>query len=197
MSRVLILIDLQNDYFPSGRMELVGANAAVDQAATLLAAFREQSLPVIHVQHVANRPGASFFLPGTYGADIHSAVKPLDGEQVVIKHFPNSFRGTDLHASLKALEAPDLIVAGMMTHMCIDTTVRAAADLGFSCFLAHDACATKDLAFGASTALAADVQTAYLAALNGSFATIRSASELSSVVRSNYSFKPKPLGASA
>ena len=178
MSKALVLIDLQNDYFPGGRMELVGADAAVSQAAGLLAAFRMRSLPVIHIQHISTRAGATFFLPETPGADIHAAVRPGAGETVIVKHFPNGFRETDLQARLRSLGASQLVFAGMMTHMCVDTTVRAASDLGFPSSLAHDACATRNLQFGTSQVSAADVQLAYLAGLNGTFAGVRSASEL-------------------
>ncbi len=178
MSKALVLIDLQNDYFPGGRMELVGASAAVRQAAGLLEAFRQRSLPVLHIQHIAKRAGATFFLPDTEGAEIHSAVRPSTAERVIVKHFPNAFRGTDLQAALRELGISHVVFAGMMTHMCVDTTVRAASDLGFQCTLAHDACATKNLQFGARQVSAEDVQVAYMAALNGSFASVRSAAEL-------------------
>jgi nicotinamidase-related amidase len=178
MSKALVLIDLQNDYFPGGRMELVGSDAAVGHAAELLGAFRRQSLPVFHVRHISKRAGATFFLPDTEGAEIHRAVRPAADEPVIIKHFPSSFRETDLQKTLRDAGVSHIVFAGMMTHMCVDTTVRAAADLGFQCSLAHDACATKNLQFGASQVAADSVQVAYLAALNGSFATVRSAAEL-------------------
>lgn len=178
MSSALVLIDLQNDYFPGGSMELVGAESAVAKAALLLAAFRQRGLAVFHVQHIAKRPGASFFLPGTTGAEIHSAVHPSSGERVVTKHFPNSFRETTLLDDLRAVGAKELFVAGMMTQMCVDTTVRAAADLGFQCSLAHDGCATKDLQFAGQTVDAKSVQLAYMAGLSGLFATVRTAEEL-------------------
>jgi nicotinamidase-related amidase len=178
MSRALVLIDLQNDYFPGGRMELAGADAAVTQAAALLAAFRQRKLPVIHIQHLSTRAGATFFLPATEGAEIHAAVRPAAGERVIVKHFPNAFRETGLQAALKELGVTQIVFAGMMTHMCVDTSVRAAADLGFECQLAHDACATRNLQFGDRQVAAADVQVAYLAALNGSFASVRPAAEL-------------------
>jgi len=178
MSRALVLIDLQNDYFPGGRMELAGADAAVAQAAVLLADCRRRKLPVIHIQHVSTRAGATFFLPGTEGAEIHAAVRPAAGERVIVKHFPNAFRETDLQAALKDAGATQIVFAGMMTHMCVDTTVRAAADLGFQCQLAHDACATRNLQFGDKQVAAADVQVAYLAALNGSFASVHPTAEL-------------------
>ena len=177
MSKALVLIDLQNDYFPGGSMELVGATGAVERAAGLLEAFRGRSLPIFHIQHHAKRAGATFFVPGTPGVEIHAAVRPRDAEPVVVKHFPSAFRETDLQAALRAQGVSELVVAGMMTHMCVDTTVRAAADLGFACTLAQDACATRDLSFGDRKVVAADVQTAYLAALNGSFAGVRTATQ--------------------
>ncbi|HMO49268.1 MAG TPA: isochorismatase family protein [Rubrivivax sp.] len=80
MSQALVLIDLQNDCFAGGRMARVGAGDAVAQAARLLDAFRRRGLPVVHVQHVSARPGASFFLPDTDGVRIHTAVQPRSGE---------------------------------------------------------------------------------------------------------------------
>lgn len=178
MTQALVLIDLQNDYFAGGRMELVGAEAAVAHAASLLGAFRARGLPVVHIQHVSTRAGATFFLPETAGVEIHPGVRPMAGEDTIVKHFPSAFRETNLQARLRELGASQLVIAGMMTHMCVDTTVRAAADLGFQCQLAHDACATRDLQFGTSRVAAADVQTAYLAALHGSFASVCSTSEV-------------------
>ncbi len=173
MRNALILIDLQNDYFPGGTMELAGADAAVTQAARLLQAFRQRGLPLFHVQHIATRPGATFFLPGTQGAEIHAAVRPLAGEPVVVKHFPNSFRETALLEQLRAAGATRLVFAGMMTHMCVDTTVRAAADLGFACSLAQDGCATRTLQFDGHSVAAEQVQLSYLAGLNGAFASVK------------------------
>lgn len=178
MSIALILIDIQNDYFPGGAMEVVGASAAAEQAAELLSAFRQKGLPVVHIQHITVRTGATFFLPGTVGAEIHRSVRPNQGEPVFQKNFPNSFRETPLLEYLRQQGISCLVIAGMMTHMCIDTTTRAAADLGFSCSLAHDACATRALSFNGVEVSAASAQTAYLAALNGLFAKVMSTNEL-------------------
>ncbi|MBK9615934.1 MAG: cysteine hydrolase [Uliginosibacterium sp.] len=178
MKTALILIDIQNDYFPGGAMTLLGADAAAAHAAELLRVFRQRQLAVVHIQHIANRPGASFFLPGTPGAEIHAALSPVAGEAVFQKSFPSSFRDTPLLTHLRSENITRLYLAGMMTHMCVDTTVRAAFDLGFSCCLAHDACATRDLSFDGQLATAAQVQTAYLAALNGLFAQVKSSTEL-------------------
>jgi len=104
--------------------------------------------------------------------------EPLQGETVIQKHFPNSFRQTPLLEHLKQHEITHLIGAGMMTHMCIDSTLRAANDLGFVCQLAHDACATKGLSFGAVGVPAAQVHSAFVSALHGSFAEALSTREL-------------------
>lgn len=178
MTSALIIIDIQNDYFPGGAMEVVGAAAAATQATKLLAAFRQQARPVVHIQHIAARPGATFFLPDTVGAEIHQSVLPSPGEPVFRKHFPNSFRETPLLEYLRSSGISHLVIAGMMTHMCVDTTTRAAADLGFACALAHDACATKALSFNGIQVSAESVQTAYLAALNGLFAKVVPTNEL-------------------
>ena len=178
LSDVLVIIDIQNDYFPGGTMELDGAEAAGQAAAGVLARYRAASLPVVHVRHENIRPGATFFLPGTSGADIHPSVVPLPNEVVVLKHFPNSFRDTNLLEVLRGLSATRLTVCGMMTHMCVDTTVRAAFDLGFAVRLGADACATRQLSFAGRSVAAADVQTAYLAALGAVFAQVLPAAEL-------------------
>jgi len=166
----LLIIDVQNDYFPGGRMELAGSDAAVASLGNLLGEFRGKAAPVVHVRHVATKPGATFFLPETDGALIHARVRPEANETVVVKHFPNSFRGTDLHEKLQAAGITRLVITGMMTHMCVDTTVRAAFDLGYECVVVGDCCATRALTLNGVTVAAEHVQLAYLAALNGTFA---------------------------
>ncbi len=182
MKPALILIDIQNDYFPGGRMELEGSPEAGLQAAKLLAAFRSKGLPLVHIQHVSNRPGATFFLPCSEGMNIHANVAPRAGETVLQKNFPNSFRGTTLLEHLRGLGADHLVIAGMMTHMCVDATTRAAFDLGFSCSLAHDACATRALAFGEERVPAAQVHAAFVAALAGLYAKAQSAAAIAAEI---------------
>lgn len=169
---VLLLIDIQNDYFPGGSMELAGSDSAATNAAKLLFTFREKHLPIFHIQHIAARPGATFFIPGTEGANIHSSVSPVEAEYVVTKNYPNAFRGTSLLKKLQGLKPDKLFIAGMMTHMCVDTTVRAAFDLGFNCLVAHDACATKNLTFNGESIQAVNVQNSFMAALSGMFAEV-------------------------
>ncbi len=150
-------------------MELIGTDAASHQAALLLAAWREHDMPVFHIQHIATQASATFFRPNTVGAQIHASVAPISGETVITKDSPNSFQKTSLLESLRAAEITHLVIVGMMTHMCVDSTVRAASDLGFVCQLVHDACATRDLTFGVQTVPAATVQAAFMSALNGAF----------------------------
>ena len=176
--RALVIIDIQNDYFPGGAMALEGADAAAANASKALARARQEGVPVFHVRHLSTRPGATFFIPGTQGAEIHAAVRPLGGERVIEKNFPNSFRGTDLERALKDAGIKELVVAGMMTHMCVDASVRHAADLGYKVTLLGDACATRAQSFGGETVPARQVHAAFLAALNGFYAKVVPTHEL-------------------
>lgn len=172
MNRCLIVIDLQNDYFSGGAMELIGTDEAARNARLLLDRFRSAKLPVIHIQHIAARPGSTFFLPGTPGAEINAVVAPAEGEAVVVKNFPNSFRGTDLLDLLTARGVEELVICGAMSHMCIDATTRAAFDLGFTCTVAEDACATRDLVFNGNIVPARDVHASFMAALSAVYAKV-------------------------
>jgi nicotinamidase-related amidase len=174
----LILIDIQKDYFPGGQMEVPGAPEAGEAARRILDAFRQTDLPVIHVRHVSLRPGATFFLPGTEGVDFHPCVQPLPGEPVVEKYYPNSFRRTELRTILEEQEIGRLVVCGMMSHMCIDATVRAAFDGGFQCIVAHDASAARALSFGGIDVAAPDVHASFMAALGAVYAEIAKSDDI-------------------
>jgi len=171
-------VDIQNDYFPGGKMTLEGIDAASANASRLLNRFREKKLPVFHIRHIATRPGSTFFLPDTPGSEIHPLVAPKVDETVIVKHFPNSFRETALMEELKKAGVASVAVCGAMSHMCIDATVRAACDLGFQCRVAHDACATRALTFGRETAPAEKVHAAFMAALSAAYAQVLMTDEL-------------------
>ncbi|MDY0092585.1 MAG: cysteine hydrolase family protein [Candidatus Vecturithrix sp.] len=172
MKTALILIDIQNDYFPKGKMELEGSVEASLHAQQVLTFFREQQLPVVHIQHISIRPGATFFLPETEGVKIHSHVQPLIAELVIQKHYPNSFRETGLLEYLQQKQITRLVLCGMMTHMCVEATTRAAFDYGFECLVIHDACATRSLSFQGKMIPAAQVHGAFLAALASTYASV-------------------------
>ena len=178
MKDCLILVDLQNDYFRGGSMELSRIESAAANAQGLLNQFRAENSPIVHVQHVSARPGATFFLPGTVGADINEMVAPQAGEHLVVKNFPNSFRDTTLLNILQKQQIKSLVICGAMSHMCIDATTRAAFDLGFDCKLAEDACATRDLTFKGKTIKASEVHAAFMAALAAPYAHVVSTAEL-------------------
>jgi len=177
MSKALIVIDIQNDYFENGAMELVGSLAASENAKTMIEDFRNKNLPVIHVQHLSVAPGSFFFLPETKGSEIHENVIPAEGEKVITKYYPNSFRDTDLLEHLKSNNITKLTFVGMMTQMCIDATVRAAKDYEFECTVIGDACATRDLEVNGVQVKAADVQTSFLAGLSFFYAEVKNTND--------------------
>jgi nicotinamidase-related amidase len=175
MKTGLILVDIQNDYFPGGRMELAGIAEASARAAALLARFRDQGLPTFHIQHVFQAPDAPFFVRGTDGVEIHESIAPRAGEIVVEKHYPNSFRESALLDAIRGAGVERLVICGAMSHMCIDATTRHAVDIGLPCTLIHDACATRDVAFEGRTIPAHEVHGAFMSALGWGYAKLETA----------------------
>lgn len=159
----LVIIDIQNDYFPGGALELVEPLKAAANARKLLDSFRASGQLVLHVQHENHNPELPFMLPGTEGQKIHSEVQPTEGENLITKHFPNAFRQTRLEEVLRDKGIEKLIIAGMMTHMCVSATARAAMELGFQVAIVQDACATRALEFRGKTIPAETVHQTALA----------------------------------
>ncbi len=178
MSKTLLIVDMQNDYFPGGALELTGIEMAGKQAGVLLETFRKQSLKVIHIQHLSIGEGAFFFLPNSNGADINDCVKPIPGEIIVTKHFPNSFRETTLLDNINPKETEELFICGAMSHMCIDATTRAANDLGFKCTVAADACATMDMTFEQTSVTASQVHASFMSGLQQFYASVLNTADI-------------------
>lgn len=178
MTRVLVIVDIQRDYFPGGAYPLVGADAAAERAAVLLADQRAVGAPVIHVRHESREPGAGMLVPGTPGGEIDSRVAPLAGEAVVPKAHPNAFLETPLNDLLRGAAASEVLIVGMQSSMCVDATVRAASDLGFAVTVAADACAAPDLVFAGTRIGGADVHAAFMAALAAGYAKVAPVDEL-------------------
>lgn len=168
----LIMIDLQNTY-TNGVMALEGVEPAIDNAARLLDRARDAGIPVFHIQHDAGE-GTPYDVRGESGA-IVDRVAPKPGEAVIVKSVPSAFVGTDLDAQLRAAGATDLVLAGFMTHMCVNSTARSAFSAGFRPTVVADATATRALPVPGSTGGpvdAAALQAASLAALGDMFAVV-------------------------
>jgi nicotinamidase-related amidase len=175
--RALIVVDIQNDYFPQGKWPLVGVEAAAKNAARVIAAARQSGELVVHIRHEFTRADAPFFAPGSEGAQIHRSVMNRDDEPVVLKHFVNSFHDTGLKDILDRHGVDSVTVVGNMSHMCVDGITRAAVDFGYATTVIHDACATRDLEFNGVTVPAAQVHAAFMAALGFAYASMRSTDE--------------------
>ncbi len=178
MSDALVIIDMQNDYFPGGNMEVINSENAAQRAQLLLNKFRTDHKVIIHIRHVSTRAGATFLLPATQGIEIHERVSPEKGEKIFSKNYPNSFRNTNLEKYLHDNGVKRVIFCGMMSHMCIDATVRTAFDKGFRCIVAEDACATKDLSFAGMTIPGHQVHASFMAALSAVYAKVLNTSEI-------------------
>lgn len=177
-STALILVDLQNDYFPGGKWMLEGTELAVAKAASLLAHFRSQKLPIFHIRHEFPTADAPFFVPGSSGAEIHPAVAPQPGEPVILKTEINGFKDTDLKQQLDQQGIQNLVICGAMSHICIDALTRAASDFGFQCSVVSDACATLSVEFDGVAVPAATVHAAFMAALQFGYAEVVNAADL-------------------
>lgn len=171
MREALLIIDVQNDYFPGGTCELWNAYEAEKRIKALIKESRTLGRPIIYIQHI-NPPDETFFLEGSFGCEISERIKPQSDDKVIVKYYPNSFLETELDSYLKEKDIKKLIVCGMMTHMCVDTTVRAAMDYGYEVDLVANGCATMDLEISGEVIPAQTVQKTFLAALEGIFAKI-------------------------
>jgi nicotinamidase-related amidase len=175
MSKALIIIDVQNFYF--GENGLEGNVEASLKIKTVLDHFRRNNLLVFHVMHIKKDIDINDPIFA-----IHENVRPAEGETVIQKRTPGSFNGTDLLNELKERNVDEVVICGMMSHMCVDTTTREAFDLDFKCTVLHDACATRSLTFNGQTVPASHVHATSMAALAFAFARVISCDELMSEI---------------
>ena len=171
MKKALLIIDVQNDYFPGGRHELFEPDKALNEIQKLIQHFRKSGEPIYYVQHISD-PSGGFFLPDTEGCEIHHKIKPQENDKIIIKHHPSSFLETNLQEELQKDGIEELIVCGMMTHMCVDTTVRVAQNYNYKVTLITDACATRDLEINSKVIKASVVHDTYLASMEWVFAEL-------------------------
>lgn len=174
MKRGLVVVDLQNEYLPGGKLPLSNIVVAVGNARQVISHARETNIPVFHIRHESDDEGAPIFVKGSNGAQIQPAVAPEGHEPVIVKKHINAFRETDLKQQLEAAGIEELIVIGAMSHMCIDAVVRAAVDMGYPVTVLHDACATLDLTFGGVKVPAAQAHATMMAAFEFGYATVKS-----------------------
>lgn len=175
--RAVVVVDLQQEYLPTGKLALEGIHEALANAARVIADARTRGDMVISIRHESTEPGAPFFEPGTEGVRIHESVAPAEGEPVIVKHFPNSFLKTNLKEMLDEKGIEEVTVVGAMSHMCIDATTRAASDFGYRTKVVHDACATREIEFRGETVPAAQVHAALMSALAFGYAAVVSTDE--------------------
>lgn len=148
----LVLIDCQNTY-REGVMQLEGVEDALLEAQKLLEKARQASIPIIHIQHDTGE-GTPYDIKAPIG-QIADIVKPINGEPVITKQFPNAFVQTDLEAQLKEMGCKKLVLGGFMTHMCVNSTAHGAFNLGFDVTVVASATATRALQADNGKALSA------------------------------------------
>lgn len=176
MKQALIIIDVQNDYFENGKMELNHPEKALEKINRLEEKFIELNLPIIYIQHINYRKNASFFSHDTQGVNLHDGLKISENSIIIEKHFPNSFKDTTLLDTLQSFNVEQVVVTGMMTHMCIDSTTRAASELNYDPILISDATSTRNLKYHEKEIPAEYVQFSYLSALQN-FASVKTTKE--------------------
>jgi nicotinamidase-related amidase len=157
----LLIVDIQDFYFPGDGPGLVNVIPASLNAKEILQLFREKKQLVVHVKHQS-----------TKGGEIHKNVEPIAGEKVITKTDVNSFLHTDLLEYLKKNEITRLVIIGMQTHLCLEAATRAGHDFGFECVVVGDACATKDVKFGDKIVKAEDVHYSTLATINNTYGKV-------------------------
>lgn len=142
MSLALLVIDLQNDYFPGGKFPLANADATLDNVERAIHRASDRGVPVVVIQHIADG-GAPFFNAGTPGAEVHPRVlAAAPGAPIVVKAHADSFVATDLEQTLTRLGATQLLVCGMMTQNCVTHTAISKAAEKYAVTVLPDCCTT-------------------------------------------------------
>ncbi|OCG05963.1 cysteine hydrolase family protein [Gilliamella apis] len=173
MTQALMIIDVQNDYFADGKYPLNNTVQILKNTLKLQEHFRQKQLPIIYIQHINQDDNAVFFVKNSYGCQLHPKLLPIQeyNEFVIEKAYPNSFYQTQLQQKLKQAEITQLVICGMMSHMCVDSTTRCAYELNYQPILIHDACTTRDLEFNGNIISSSDVHNSFMSALMR-FATV-------------------------
>ncbi|KAI8079103.1 Isochorismatase-like protein [Gilbertella persicaria] len=181
MKEALILVDIQNDYFPNGSLPTWQPEETAEQCRIVLDKFRKDGKEVVHVAHhvlpeVAPIP--NFFVPGSFGAEIHESVKPLPEEKVIVKYYSNGFWETGLKDYLKSKGIEKIVVIGMMIHNCVPATVFAGKDEGFEVVVVDEAVNTLDQPLHGEMIKAEDIKRGYLAGIQFYYAKVKKVQDI-------------------
>lgn len=177
----LLIVDLQNDYFPTfkdAKWQLNKTEDAAYNALRILNKFREKDMKIIHIRHEFDSEEAPFFQPNTEGSQIHQTMAPIKDEIEILKHNVNAFKDTKLKEILDNSNITNVIIVGAMSYMCIDAATRAASDFGYTCYVAHDACTTSDIEFNGIKVEASLVHAAYMSALGFAYADVQTTDKI-------------------
>jgi nicotinamidase-related amidase len=181
MQEALIIVDVQNDYFPNGKFPIWKPVETAKQIQVLINKFRNENKEVIHVVHHTTeeqRKQIPFFEPGTWGVEIHDSVKPLPSEKVIIKQYSDSFVGTDLTDYLKSKGIDTTIVVGMLMHNCVNATAYASTDLGFKTYVVDEAVDTVDLKYNDEVIPAEVIKKSFLAGIQFAYAKVKTVAQI-------------------
>ncbi|KAG1193392.1 hypothetical protein G6F36_000883 [Rhizopus arrhizus] len=186
MKEALIIVDVQNDYFPGGRFPTDSPVETAQAIAQLMEKFRRENKEVVHVVHHSTeeqRKQLNFFEPGTPGVEIHESVKPLASEKIFIKHEVSSFVGTDLKEHLESKGIDTIIVVGMMIHNCVNSTVYSGSHRGFKCIVVDEAVNTFDQPYDGRIIKAKQIKEAFLAGIQFAYAKVK---KVDDILNNNY-----------
>ena len=182
MTQALVVIDVQNEYVTGGlpivHPPVEGSLARIGEA---IDAARDVGMPVALVRHTEPDPSGGLFVAGTPAWQLHQVVASRPHDVVIDKQLPGSFTGTDLQGWLTAHDVDHLVVAGYMTHMCVDTTTRQAMHLGYDVTVLEDATGTIDVSAALPAALVHQVE---IGVLGDGFARVTATSEWTATLRS-------------
>ncbi|KAI8337250.1 Isochorismatase-like protein [Chlamydoabsidia padenii] len=182
----LIVVDVQNDYFPNGKLPTWKPVETAEACAELIKKFRQEGKEVVFVKHVIKDSQVKdfpFFIKGTHGVEIHDIVKPLPSEKIITKNEVSSFVGTDLKEYLTGKGVKKLVVVGMMIHNCVNATVYSGVEEGFPCVVVEEAVNTMDQSYDGEIVKAQDIKKAFLTGIQFAFSKVY---KLQDVLNDNY-----------
>ncbi|KAF1797166.1 Isochorismatase-like protein [Mucor lusitanicus] len=185
----LIVVDVQNDYFPDGKLPTCKPVETAEACAKLIEKFRQEGKEVVFIKHIVKEEQEKsfpFFIKGTHGVEIHDTVKPLPTEKVISKNEVSSFAGTSLKEYLTSKGVKKLVVVGMMIHNCVNATVYSGVEEGFRCIVVEEAVNTMDQPYDGELVKAQDIKKAFLVGIQFAFSKVY---KLQDVLSNNYAYR--------